>query len=180
MANEIHSVITKETTSKMASGTEFLVKPNASFHRSGWKWVVALLAIVALSIAVRFAWLGYWVVLPFAIIDIVAVTLIFLMIVRKSAYIEKIVVNQNDVEIHHIERNNNASWQFPLHWIQINLEAPSHRWYPHRLLLGSKGQWVEVGGCLTDDERQSLAEALKQTVKQTARVTVNQTQLGNI
>lgn len=165
-----------EIDSDKATETEFLVRPNADFHRSSWKWVVALLAVVALSIALRFAWLGYWVVLPFAIIDIVAVTLIFLMLVRKSAYVEKIVVSQNDVKVHHIERNKNASWQFSLHWTQIELRAPRHRWYPHRLLLGSKGQWVEIGSCLTDEERQSLADALKQTVQ----ANLNQIVPGNI
>ncbi len=99
-------------------------------------------------------------ILPFALIDVLAVGLILQMVVRQSAYIEKIRVDGEKVEIQHIQKNNNASWQFPLHWIQVNLQSPKHRWYPHKLLIGSAGKWVEIGRCLTDRERITLAQAI--------------------
>lgn len=112
-----------------------------------------------MSIAIRFALLGYWMILPFALIDVLAVGLILHMVVRQSAYIEKVRVDGEKVEIQHIPKNSNASWQFPLHWIQVNL-SPKHRWYPHKLLIGSASKWVEIDRCLTDRERITLAQAI--------------------
>lgn len=103
-------------------------------------------------------------ILPFALIDVLAVGLILHMVVRRSAYIEKIRVDGENVQIQHIQKNNNAHWQFPLHWIQVSLQPPKHRWYPHKLLLGSAGKWVEIGSCLTDRERIMLAQAIDNEV----------------
>ena len=144
----------------MPKHTEFVIRPNSTYHPDSWKKVFVLLAVICLGIAIRFAFLGYWMILPFAVIDILSVGLILHTVVRKSSYIEKVRVDGEKVEIRHIQRKNNASWQFPLHWISVNLQAPRHHWYPHKLLLGSRGKWVEIGRCLTDSERELLAEAI--------------------
>lgn len=148
----------------MPRHAEFIVQPNSTFHLGSWHLVFILLAVLSISIAVRFAWLGYWMILPFTIIDISAVGILLYLVVRRSAYVEKILVNEGTVEICHIETNNNRQWQFPLHWTRISLEAPNHRWYPHRLLLGSRGKWVEIGRCLANDERITLAEAIRSEI----------------
>jgi uncharacterized membrane protein len=148
----------------MPKHTEFVIRPNSTYHPDSWKMVFALLTVICLGIALRFAFLGYWMILPFAVIDILAVGLILHTVVRKSAYIEKVRVDGEKVEIHHIQRSRNASWQFPLHWITVKLQNPRHHWYPRKLLLGSRGKWIEVGQCLTDEERASLAEAINKEI----------------
>ena len=150
----------------MASAAEFIIRPNSSYHPKSWYKLFLLLVVVCMSIAIRFALLGYWIILPFAIIDVVAVGLILQMVVRQSSYVEKITVNDDAVTVHHIQKNRNSDWQFPLHWTQVRLEMPKYKWYPNRLLLGSKGKWVEVGSCLTDEERNSLAQAVQSQVSQ--------------
>ncbi len=145
----------------MASETNFEIRPNSGFNTRSRLWVFALLAVTCLSIAIRFALLGYWLILPFAILDVVAVGLILYLLMRSNAYVEKIRIRPDTLVIRHIEKRNRHSWTFALAWVQVVLESPRHRWYPHRLLLGSKGEWVEIGRCLTDPERQSLAIAIK-------------------
>ena len=145
----------------MPSHTEFIIRPNSTYHSADWVKVFVLLLVVCLSIAIRFAWLGYWLILPFALLDVLAVGLILRMVVRRSAYVERILIDDEHVEIQHIQKNNNAIWKFPLYWTQIRLQSPKHRWYPHQLLLGSKGKWVEVGQCLTHQERLTLADKLR-------------------
>ncbi|WP_424947340.1 DUF2244 domain-containing protein [Candidatus Spongiihabitans sp.] len=148
----------------MPAHAEFVIRPNSACHPRSWHKVFALLVVVCLSIASRFALLGYWMILPFALMDVLAVGLILRLVARQSAYIETIRVDGEKVEIQHIQKNNNASWQFPLHWIQVNLQSPQHRWYPHKLLLGSAGKWVEIGRCLTNEERITLAQAIRNQV----------------
>ncbi len=148
----------------MSSHAEFVIRPNCTYHPGSWKKVFALLVVVCLGIAIRFALLGYWLILPFAVIDILAVGLILHGVVRQSMYIEKVLVDGDKVEIQHIQYKNNARWQFSLPWVSVNLQSPAHRWYPHKLLLGSKGKWVEIGRCLTNVERKSLAEAIRREI----------------
>ena len=141
--------------------SEFIIRPNGSFHSRTWIWLVTLLAFIALGIALRFAILGYWLILPFALLDVLAVGTVFFLVARHSAYVERVVMSENRVEIFHIQDNADAKWEFPLHWTQIRLEHPRYRGYPARLLLGCKGKWVEIGHCLTDRERGALTQALE-------------------
>lgn len=141
--------------------SEFVIRPNGSFHSRTGIWLIALLVIIALGIAMRFAILGYWLILPFALLDVMAVGTVFYLIIRQSEYVERVVVSESRVEIFHIQDNADAKWEFPLHWTQIRLERPRHRGYPARLLLGCRGKWVEIGSCLTDRERGTLTQALK-------------------
>jgi len=144
--------------------TEFVIQPNAVYHGHGWLWPFALLTVICIGIGLRFAWLGYWMILPFAILDILAVGLIIRFVLRKSHYIEKISIDPQQLRIEHIQPNRNRSWKFPLYWTRVQLKSPNHRWYPHRLQFGYKGEWVEIGQCLTDSERKSLARAIREEV----------------
>lgn len=145
----------------VTNGAKFVIRPNSAFNTQSWRWVFALLAVVCLGIALRFAMLGYWMILPFAILDILAVGLILLLTVRRLTYAEKIIITSESVTIRHVQRKNRHRWIFPLYWTQVRLEKPRHRWYAHRLLVGCKGKWIEVGQCLTEAERESLAKSLR-------------------
>ena len=149
----------------MAVSAEFVIRPNAVFNTRLWPWVFGLLALICLTIGLRFAYMGYWMILPFAVIDVVAVGLILTLLMRRHAYVEKIRIGADHLVIRHVQRKNRCRWQFPLHWVQVRLASPTHEWYAHRLLLGSKGEWVEIGQCLTDSERKSLAGALKEEIR---------------
>ena len=148
----------------MAVSAEFIIRPNATFNARTWPWLFGLLSFICLSVAIRFAILGYWVILPFAILDMVAVGLVLYFLMRHHSYVEKVQIKENDLVIRHVQKNNRLSWCFSLHWVSVNLQKSKHRWYPRRLLVGSKGEWVEIGQCLTDSEREALAVALKRAI----------------
>ncbi len=147
------------------SESEFVIRPNTAHHRTSWLWPYTLLVVICLGIALRFAWLGYWMILPFALLDMLAVGLVFKLLLDRSDYLEKLRIDERHLQIDHIQKNRNRQWRFPLHWVQVQLTTPDHRWYPRRLQLGYRGEWVEIGQCLTDDERTSLAESLVSEIK---------------
>ena len=130
---------------------------------------------MSVGIALRLALLGFWMVLPFAILDMLVVVLLLRMVQRRSSYIERVRIDGEHVEIYHIEKGKNQDWRFPLYWSRVELKKPGHHWYPHKLLIGSSGQWIEVGSCLTEDERMNLAKELKQEIRQA----LDQTRFSN-
>ncbi len=123
------------------------------------------LVAIGFAIALRLAVLGFWLVLPFTLIELALVYYMVNRIQRHANYVEKIRIDGEQVAVFHLgpgSRYDDA--QFPLYWVKVDLRASSHRWYPHRLLLGASGRWVEVGSCLTDTERGCLADAVRQTI----------------
>lgn len=147
-----------------SSFAEFNIRPNAGFRRPAWPWLMAGLVVVGLGIALRLAMLGFWLILPFTILELGLVYYLVTLVRRRGGYLEKICIDGERLSIYHLEPGKNQDWCFPLHWVRVDLREPNHHWYPHRLLLGSSGQWVEVGSCLTDEERESLASAVKSEI----------------
>ncbi len=145
--------------------TEFNIRPNAGFRRPAWPWLMAGLVVIGGGIAIRLAMLGFWLILPFTILELGLVYYLVTLVRRRGGYLEKIRIDGERLSIYHLEPGNNRDWWFPLHWVKVDLRAPRHRWYPHRLLLGSSGRWVEVGTCLTDEERRSLADAVRDEIR---------------
>ncbi|MXZ80756.1 MAG: DUF2244 domain-containing protein [Gammaproteobacteria bacterium] len=148
----------------MEPPVHFVIRPNSAFNRRQWPLLYVLLVVVCLGIALRFAVLGYWMILPFAVLDVIAVGLILYLIARGTAYKERVIVTGDQVVVRHVEKNNRRRWAFPVHWVQVRLEPPGHRWYLPRLLLGCKGTWVEIGRCLTGCEREALATAISKQI----------------
>ena len=149
------------------AATEFNICPNAGIRRPGWPWLMAGLVVVGLGIAVRLALLGFWLVLPFTIVELGMVYYLVDLVRRRGSYIEKIRIDGEKVSVSRLEhgKDRDRASRFPLYWVRVDLRPPTHRWYPHRLLLGASGRWVEVGSCLTDPERHSLADAVRQEIR---------------
>ena len=143
----------------------FEVRPNRALDSRGWVIFFFSIFLLSLSLSIRIFVLGYWLVLPFVLVDMGALVLFFLMLYRRSNIVEQVVVSEDKLEIFHLEKGRNKHWEFPLYWAQIKLEPPQYKWYPSRLLIGSHGKWVELASCLTDEERESLVNSIKGTVE---------------
>jgi uncharacterized membrane protein len=140
--------------------TEFNIRPNSACGDRSWRWLFAGLLVISFSVAIRYALLGYWLILPFTILEMGVFGLVIWLILRNSNYVERVIIEEDRVLVQHLQTGKDRSWEFPLYWTQVRLDQPPHQWYPHRLLLGSKGEWVEIGQCLTCEERRSLAAAI--------------------
>lgn len=150
-----------------AAGTEFIIQPNSACNDGSWRWVFASLTILAFAVAIRFAALGFWMILPFTVLEISALALALWIVRAQSATGEKVLIGDEVVEIRRFAsraKGREKSWRFPLGWTRLRVSRPAHRWYPRRLALGYAGEWVEIGRCLRDDERRSLAAALRRAL----------------
>ena len=145
---------------------QFIIKSNNSLGRRELLLLVGVFVLVLMLLAVRLLMLGLWIVLPFLLLDLVAVGAAFYVIRRKCSVYETIEINEAELHIKHHERRQPKSWSFDLHWVKVSLQTHTHPWQPSRLLLGSHGQWIEFAGFLTNDERESLFYALDTSIKQ--------------
>lgn len=144
----------------------FEIRPNRALNSRGWVIFFCSIFLLSLSLAIRVHILGYWLILPFVLVDMGALASIFYMLYQRSNIVEQVVVGADKLEIFHLEKRRDKHWEFPLHWVQVKLESPEHKWYPSRLLIGSHGRWVEIANCLTDEERVSLMQSISGAVKE--------------
>jgi uncharacterized membrane protein len=120
-----------------ASPTHIVIRPNRSLSFRGMVWLfLAYLGLMAV-IGLGFLGAGAWMVLPFAGVEVVTLS---------------VISHQGGSQTHH---------EFPRYWAKLKLERNEHHWYPSRLMLGCYGRFVEIGSGLREQDRQVLSKKLK-------------------
>lgn len=145
----------------------FLIRPNCSMS---WRNLVRFYAgifIVSMSIAAGFAMKGAWLILPFAGLEMLVLGVALYIVSHRSARWQEIAIEAETVSIANgAAGKEQGRRSFQRTWIQVELEDAPINGYPSRLLVGSHGQRVEVGACLNEDEKRSLAAELRLAVQQ--------------
>jgi uncharacterized membrane protein len=145
---------------------EFLLiaRRNNSLSSTG-RWVVlGSLVFLSLGISSAFAFIGAWLVLPFAGAEMAALFLAFRYVERHAGDFESIAIKGDSVLMERWETGDVRRYEFNRYWAQVVL----HQMGSARrttLALRSHGREVEFGQHLTEDQRQALAHTLKQQLK---------------
>lgn len=151
--------------------TRLVIGPNASLSpRGAWVFIGSLAAVAAM-VAGWSALLGFWLVLPFLGLELLAVGVALWVCLRRNRYREVVEVRGDKlrVEFGLLGRGAGASVEMSRHWSRVRLEPGANRNDPTRLLLVCSGQRVDIGRCLTDEEREQLAARLRQLLRPAMR-----------
>ncbi|HBE92343.1 MAG TPA: hypothetical protein DDW55_07375 [Gammaproteobacteria bacterium] len=129
-----------------------------------------LVCVAAMLIAIRFLFLGAWMVMPFTILEMMVLGGGFYAFEKATAYRELITLRGEELLVRREARDGDQEWSFQPYWVQVILQQDNKSWYPSRLYIRSHGDQVEVGTCLTDYEREKLSEDLQNLIAQNTRV----------
>lgn len=136
-----------------------VARPNCSISPAGMVKVVAVLAVLSLSIASAFALAGAWMVFPFAGLELLAIACAFYVVHRHAGDYESISIHGDRLAIEKRHYNNISQVVFHRYWAQVVLRpAPCG---DQRLWLRSHGKEVEVGCYMNNEQRLALAKQLK-------------------
>jgi uncharacterized membrane protein len=125
----------------------------------------SLVILVSVVIALRFWLLGAWIVMPLMLMELSVLGTAFYLVQKASRNVETIDLSDNLLRVTRKFRSVVDEWQFQPYWVQVILRADHISWYPTHLCLRSHGKVVEIGTCLTDEEREELSESLKQELQ---------------
>ncbi len=87
-------------------------------------------------------------------------------VLKSNKLVEIISVSSDEIRIIELEDSERIEWSFNPHWAQVELKQSSHDWYPSKLTIRSHGRMVELAACLTDIEREELAESCRSQFSQ--------------
>jgi uncharacterized membrane protein len=144
----------------------FLIRPNRSMTARGMMVFVCFVGLAVFLTAMRFVLLGAWIVLPFAILEIGLLAAGFWLYERASRYRELVKISSDNLEVTQESVRSHRTWRFNPHWVKVTLRLDPENWYPSRLFIGSHGEQVEIGACLTNQEREELSKVLKRSIPQ--------------
>jgi len=153
------------TECQSTTGCTFEIRPNRSLSRRGMLFFFALVSLAALSIAVRFVLLGAWMVLPFALLEVLVLGGGLYSFDKAASCRELISVSEDQLLVTREDRHGRRDWSFQPYWAQVICQPDGRMWYPSRLLIRSHGRQIEIGSCLTEEEREQLFTSLKNSLK---------------
>jgi uncharacterized membrane protein len=141
-----------------AGGFALFTRRINSFNVRVCGFVFTSLALVALLVAVVFAVLGAWLILPFAGLEAVALYLAFSWIARHAGDSELLEIRGNAVVLVVTERAHTRQYEFNCAWAQLVVDGHANGM---RLALRSHGREIEVGRYLDGSGRRLLAQTLR-------------------
>jgi len=145
---------------------EFLLiaRRNNSLSSAGRAVVLGSLIVVCFAISLAFAFHGAWLVLPFAGAEMFVLFLAFRLIGRHAGDFESIAIAGDRVLVERWEGGSVSRYEFNRYWAQVvvHRRGPAGR---ATLALRSHGREVEFGQHLTEDQRDALAQRLKQQLR---------------
>jgi len=142
-----------------------VIRPNCSLTWRATLFVFSGISVVSLAIALGFFLLGYWLILPFAGLELAVLAVALYLTARRGAHREVISIRGGEVAVQKGRRRPEQTQTFLRGWVRIELARPPRRGYPSRLWIRSHGREVEIGGCLNESERCRLAEDLRRWVR---------------
>ena len=146
--------------------TRLVIGPNASMSVRQAIGFMAWMCVVSLAIGGFFAWRGFWPILPFAGLELVALAAALAVSLRRNRYREVVSFDGDTirVEVGEIGRGAGLSVTLLRNSTRVLLEGGPNRNSPNRLLLSCLGQTLQLGACLTDEERERLAERMRELI----------------
>jgi uncharacterized membrane protein len=138
--------------------------PNCSLTPAGAKLFFSCTCLFSLAFALIFVFQGFWPVLPFWALEMLALGLALHASMRRRLYTQTVLITDSQISLVTRSRRGEAKQEFARHWSKVRLRSPRTRLYPSRLTIESRGRACEVGSFLTDEERGLLAQRLRSLV----------------
>ncbi len=134
--------------------------PNCSLTPAGAKLFFIATCLFSLAFSMFFVCLGFWPVLPFWALEMLALGLALHASMRRRRYTQTVTITDSRISLVTRSRRGEAKQEFARHWAKVRLRSPRPRLSPSKLMIESSGRAFEVGSFLTEEERCLLAKRL--------------------
>ncbi len=138
-----------------------LLQPNRAASWRANRIFLLLIVGLTMLIAIGFAFLGAWLILPFAGLEILLLGALLWYV--NTVHSRQEVVHFTDDEVV-VEKGRNQpvlKWKCLRPWCRFHVYS-SHPWYPQRLRLRCHQREIEIGEFLPESERRELRAYLRQ------------------
>ena len=142
-----------------------VIRPNCNFSASGAALLFSAITLPVLGVAAAWALQGYWLILPFAGLELLALGAALAVSVRRGRYREVIRFGPRRVRVQQGYAGRQEHVEFPRPWTRAWVEPGSGPAMPGRLFLGASGSYCELAACLTEEERHSLCRRLRELTR---------------
>lgn len=141
-----------------------ILRPNRS-----WSWraniaFVATLAAVSLTIALSFLLNGFWMILPFTLLELGLLAACLHYCVRRTHRQEVLTFSDDELLVEAGLRTPERRHVFKRLFARFCVRRPRHPWYGTRIAVRSHGEEIEIGDFLSGDDKRLLISELRRMI----------------
>jgi len=153
-------MITSEFDEQARCG-RIILRPNRS-----WTWrantvFVATLMVISLSIGIGFTLQGMWVILPFTLLELGALTGCLYYCVRRTHQQEVLTFSTESLVLERGVRTPDLRIEFQRYFTRFFVNRPRHPWYRKQVALRCRDTELEIGRFLRSEEVDDLVRQLR-------------------
>lgn len=137
-----------------------ITRPNCSLPVAGRLLFFCVMLLFSSAIAVGFALAGAWLILPFSGLEVLALGWALYYISCHTSDYECIVISGSSMVVEMRNHRIVHRVEFQRYWVQVDV-LPATAQGRCRVWVRARGQEVELGRFVNDDERMALASQLK-------------------
>ena len=138
--------------------------PNCSLKPAGAVLFFGSICLFSLVFSLVFVFQGFWPVLPFWAVEMLALGAGLYVSMRRAKYTQTLLITESRISLVTRSRRGAQKQEFARHWAKVRLRSPQRRHGTSQLTIESRGQAIEVGSFLTEEDRCRLAERLRYLV----------------
>lgn len=140
---------------------QVLLTPNRSFSWRGNVAILLSLSAFLLVIVIGMIWAGAWLVLPFAGLELLALTAALYYTARKCQRQEVLIITAETLRLEKGIYRKQAQWELPRKYTRVQLAMPRHPWTPPKLYLYHRDTEVPLAPFLNLADTHKLVETLE-------------------
>ncbi len=145
-----------------------VLRPNRSWTWRANTYFIACMLSVSLTIAASFALRGFWLVLPFSVFEMSALSACLYYCVRRTHQQEVLTFSVDELVVERGHTHAERVYRFSRFFARFLVEPAPHPWYRDRIQVQSRKERVEIGRFLAPDERTRLVAQLRLMVNRFA------------
>ncbi len=145
-----------------------VIRPNRSLSWRQSMIFLGAIAVPLLLVSLVLATQGFWLVLPFAGMELAALFAAIYVVSHAAQRCEIVSIGESIVTIEKGRDRGRCPEkggpqqrvEFARGWVKVELSASTGRWYPKKLWIGASGRRVEIAEFLVEEEKTELAAEL--------------------
>jgi len=153
-------MIERELDAGRATG-RFVIRPQRSATWRQNLFLFAAIAVVAVPLATVWSVVGFWLILPICLLQLAFVLAAFWISNRALLAREVVTIEPERIVIEAGHRQPERRFELGRHWAQVLLDRNGPRNGRRRLIIRSRGEAVECGRFLNEEERERLWRELR-------------------
>ena len=147
-----------------AATGQIVLRPNRSWTWRANTYFVATLMVISMAIAAAFTANGYWVILPFTVLELTVLLACLYYCVRRTHTTEVLTLSRRELVFERGIHRPTQRMAFERYFARFFVEPPRHPWYHKQIRLRCRDQALEVGSFLNDDEKDDLVRQLRRMI----------------